>query len=74
MQGFVERDALLAAISHIGHVAGDCRAVADFDRSIGFFARPDALDEIRHVTGVASLAHQGDAIRPVGFFWIIPVT
>src|SRR5215470_6803185 len=40
------RHFFFSAIGQIGHVRGDGRAVADFDRRIRLFARADAFDEV----------------------------
>src|SRR5579863_5288211 len=48
--GFFKRDAFLAAVGEVRHVAGDCRAIADFDGSVGSLAAAaNALEPVRHV-------------------------
>src|SRR5258707_12470568 len=68
----VECNPLPLSVSQVGHVRCHRRAIADLDRSIGFLARTNALDEISHVVNVFGNSGGRSAIWTIYLFRKIP--
>src|SRR2546425_11693972 len=69
-----ECDALLLAVSEIGHVRGHGGPIADLDRCIRLFARTNAVDEIGHMIQVLGAPFGCHAVGTIYLLRKIPDT